>query len=199
MFEQLRNRKPGIIEIDIRNNYSVLVPLLKTDQEYSVLFEVRSDKLRQQPGEICLPGGRREIGETTKQTAIRETCEELLIKDTNINVIAPLDVLVSPFNFAIYPYLGFIQDYQWQYNEDEVADVFKVPLDFFMENKPEVYYNKLEMKPSIEIPYADIADGNRYQWTSGQYEVDFYRYKDKVIWGVTAKIIKSLVNIMIEL
>lgn len=196
MFEQLRNRRRGIIQSDIQNNYSVLVPLININHEHSVLFEVRSDKLRQQPGEICLPGGKREGAETPKQTAIRETCEELLINDTDINVIAPLDVLVSPFNFAIYPYLGFIEDYQWQYNEDEVANVFNVPLDFFMENEPAVYYNELEMKPSMDIPYEDIANGSRYQWRSGQYEVDFYRYGDKVIWGVTAKIMKSLVNIM---
>ena len=39
------------------NYYSVMVPLIQKDGDFSVLFEVRSDTLVMQPGEVCFPGG----------------------------------------------------------------------------------------------------------------------------------------------
>jgi 8-oxo-dGTP pyrophosphatase MutT (NUDIX family) len=39
------------------------------------------------------------------EAAIRETCEELGLENKDIEVICPLDIVVSPFNAIIYPLL----------------------------------------------------------------------------------------------
>ena len=82
MFKHLNTRIPKRIEQEKDKVSAVMIPLIKKNDGYHILFEVRSNKLSQQPGEICFPGGRREHDETSMETSIRETCEELLISES---------------------------------------------------------------------------------------------------------------------
>ena len=86
MFKHLNTRIPKRIEQEKDKVSAVMIPLIKKNDGYHILFEVRSNKLSQQPGEICFPGGRREHDETSMETSIRETCEELLISESNIKL-----------------------------------------------------------------------------------------------------------------
>lgn len=58
MFEHLRRHIPKRIEEEQEHVSAVLIPLIQKDDGYHILFEVRSKKLRRQPGEVCFPGGR---------------------------------------------------------------------------------------------------------------------------------------------
>ncbi|HQE65663.1 MAG TPA: NUDIX domain-containing protein [Bacillota bacterium] len=78
-FTKLVNRKTAISDKEVYLEFSVLVPIIKTGSEFSLLFEVRSEKLAKQPNEICFPGGKIESFENARQAALRETTEELLI------------------------------------------------------------------------------------------------------------------------
>ena len=62
MIENLRGRKPTLIDMEKCRRSAVVIPLIEKDKGYEVLFEVRSDKLKRQPGEICFPGGRGKTG-----------------------------------------------------------------------------------------------------------------------------------------
>lgn len=196
MFEQIRGRQPGIIDIDINREYAVLIPLIETEDGCEVLFEVRSSLLLNQPGEICFPGGRCEENEQPESAAIRETCEELLVGEKQIDLIGPMDILVSPFNFIIYPFLGILRDYHFSFSQDEVARVFTVPLGFFIQNQPNVYYHSLVVNQTEKMPLKEITGSDHYAWRKGNYQVDVYNYEEKVIWGLTAKIMRSAVDIM---
>lgn len=55
-----KKRKP-VTEAGFRF-FSVLLPMVEIDDEPHLLYEVRSDKVRQ-PGEICFPGGELEEDE----------------------------------------------------------------------------------------------------------------------------------------
>ena len=90
MKDYFSHRELGLQEA--AGEYAILVPLVQWEGQRCLLFETRADTLvGHQPGEVCFPGGRREHGETPRETALRETWEEIGIPPEEIRVLAPLD------------------------------------------------------------------------------------------------------------
>lgn len=191
MFKHLEKRIPKRIDENLEKISAVLIPLIKKEDGYHILFEIRSMKLKHQPGEICFPGGRKEKNETTLQTAVRETKEELLIDDSNLKIYGALDYFLSPAKIRVEPFLGELINYHGQYSFDEVDSIFTVPLRFFQENKPDIYYTDVQIHPQTSFPFQDVPYGKNYPWAKGKYEVCFYRYKNHIIWGMTAKMLAA--------
>lgn len=189
MFEHLRNYVPKPIKEMELKHYAVLIPLIKKEDTYHVLFQVRSKSLSRQPGEICFPGGKVEPKETSKEAALRETKEELLLKDEHISYLGPLDYLVTPYGTRIDPFLGELKDYQGTYSDAEVDSVFTVPLSFFKETQPLTVENVLQTKIKEDFPTDLVPKGNQYPWAKGKSYVHFYEYEGHVIWGLTAKLL----------
>lgn len=181
--------------------YSVLLPLVKVGNSTHILFEKRALHLKRQPGEICLPGGRVEKDEIPRQTSIRETSEELNIEESRIELLGDLDYIVTPFNLIIYPHVGRLKDIDVQslrFNPDEVDQVFTVPLDFFLNNKPILDYVDVNVSVGSEFPHHLVEQGRDYKWKSGKYPVYFYKYDKWIIWGFTARIVHNFIEIMGE-
>lgn len=199
MFESLAGRQPGLIDFNEYKRYALGIPLVEKGGQLSVVFEVRARSLKRQPGEVCLPGGHVETDEDFERAAVRETCEELCIERSQIQVIAPMDMYVSASGQMILPYLFRLLDYQGTFNPEEVDEIFYVPVDFFWENPPVSYKNHIFTKPDRDFPLDKIPGGKRYPWSSGWSSVYFYpKIHGHVIWGLTAKIMKSAANIMKE-
>lgn len=196
--EQFSIRQPGIVGEEKFRQYAVLIPMIDIDGITYLLFEKRSDKLRHHPGEMCFPGGKLEAGESLQECAVRETVEELLVERKQIEVIGPGDIYISPFNLMIYPYIGVIKDYQNTFSTDEVDEIIKVPLEFFRNRQPEMYESKLINEPPKDFPYEWIHGGTNYSWAKGKYEILFYKYENWSIWGMTAQIVKSAVDLIDE-
>lgn len=192
----LNNRKPEMIGEYKKS--AVIIPLVEELGELKVLFEVRSLKLKHQPGDVCFPGGKMELGETPLETAVRETMEELNLKKENIEIIGEMDYVVSPYNFIIYPYVAKITYIPIMPNLEEVNNIFKVPLKFFFENQPEVYLGQLISKRSGDFPYNLIKGGKNYNFRVGKVEHLFYKYEEYTIWGYTALIVKHFVELIRE-
>jgi len=190
------NRRPGMIGERNFSQYAVLVVLVETAAGSAFLFEKRSETLNRQPGEICFPGGRLEAGETPLEAAIRETIEELLVDRQQIEILGPGDVFISPFNMMIYPFIAILQDYRYGFSQEEVGDVFTVPVRFFQEHVPKKYLNHLSHEQPNDFPYECIPGGKNYPWVKGTYETNFYTYQGDVIWGMTACIVESTVELI---
>lgn len=195
--EKVKNVIPG--PIGISHEYAVFIPLVETNNKLEILYELRAKDMATQPGEISFPGGEVEPGESYEEAAIRETMEELNIGRENINLIGELDFFVSYSNISIYCFLGTITGVDVDKispNKAEVDHVFTVPLDFFLNNQPDVYYLKLRTDISEEFPYNLIPNGKNYNWREGRHTIMFYYYKDYIIWGFTAKMTKRFVDII---
>ncbi|QUH20992.1 NUDIX hydrolase [Alkaliphilus sp. B6464] len=193
--ETIKSKKPVIL--DIMYESAVIVPIIKVDGDYHILFQVRSFSLNTQPGEICFPGGRLEDNEDAFSCAIRETSEELNISKDNIEILGELDYLVTPFNMAIYSFCGILNDVQFnsiEYNKDEVSSIFSVPIKELLKQEPQVSNMTIHTEPIDNFPFQLVQNGKAYDWKSGIYPVYFYKYKDHIIWGITAKILKGFLD-----
>jgi peroxisomal coenzyme A diphosphatase NUDT7 len=194
----LSKRTPTLLGHEQFTKFAVLLPLIEKDDELHILFEVRAFHLNRQPGEICFPGGKIDQNDKNAQeAAIRETVEELGVETSNITNVLPLDYIVSPFGTIIYPFVGFItHPHTIKPNEDEVAEIFTVPLSFFQHTTPEIYRVHFNAQPEANFPFDKIPNGENYNWRLRKMDEYFYYYEDKVIWGLTAKILFHFIEVI---
>ena len=193
--EVLKKHKPSFIGLEQQRKFSICIPLLAGKAGWEVLFEVRSEKIGRQPGDVCFPGGAVEPGEDPLDAAFRETREELCVQQEQMELIAPLDWYLNYSGNLIFPYAMILKNYENTWSPDEVKETFTVPLSFFLETEPELYVSKLRVEPDEAFPYDRIRGGREYPWRMGKHQVYFYQYGDRVIWGMTARLILSFVDI----
>ncbi|THB68659.1 MAG: CoA pyrophosphatase [Gammaproteobacteria bacterium] len=201
-------QEPDILARERYFNCAVLVPLVKIDSQWHFLFQVRSPDIRQ-GSEICFPGGGFDDGldKTLRDTAIRESYEELGVATENIELLRQLDTLVSPTGVIVESYLGILHIKnlaELQINREEVDKVFIVPIDFFVSENIEEYKINVEMRPydydggvRIEtFPAKELGLPEKYHnsWGVQQHRAIIYRTKAGVIWGITAEIIYGIMQ-----
>ena len=114
---------------------AVLVPLVARDGGATVMLTVRTDTLTDHPGQISFPGGRIEEGDADAvAAALRETSEEVGIGADFITVAGRLGDYATGTGFLVTPVVGFVRaGFHLTLCEDEVADVFEVPLAFVLD------------------------------------------------------------------
>lgn len=178
---------------------SVLLPLVKIGGVIHLLFEIRADGLKTQPNEICFPGGSLDQNEAPSQTAIRETMEELNLSQKQIRLLGAIDRINTPFNLFIYCYVGILDVESLEsisFNRKEVKSIFAVPLEFFLLNEPTIHHIGMRLDIPEDFPFNKIQKGKGYNWRNGRYPVHFYEYGGHIIWGMTARMINNLANIL---
>lgn len=201
MLERIRKsvqeRKSGIMGQEETVQSAVLLPIVERNGELAILFEERAHHLRRQPGEICFPGGRIDPADDSPQSAaIRETCEELGLESSEIELVGPLDLIVTSFQM-IHPFVGVIRNPDSvHFNPDEVASVFEVPLAYLQATGPEMHFVDVRMMPSDNFPYEWIPGGVHYKWRVGRIPEYFYFYEERIIWGLTARILHHFLDLL---
>lgn len=178
---------------------AVLLPLVRVENEWHILFEVRSSKLNKQPGDISFPGGRIDREDASPlAAAVRETAEELRIEENRIQVVGALPPLVNSTSFVMYPFVGMV-DYDpaaHSFSEDEVAEVFTVPLPWLLSYEPYRHIVPVKPSPGEDFPYEKIVNGREYQWRTRSMEQWFYDYENRTIWGLTARVLKHFIDLI---
>lgn len=175
---------------------AVMLLLFEDKDDTYIIFEERAHSLRHQPGDICLPGGKIEKQESPKETAIRETMEELNLNLEDITFIGEMDYFISPYRSIMYPFVAKTSIENIKPNKAEVDHIIKVPISYFLENEPISY--DMEIAPNLkdDFPYYLIKGGKEYKFSRGILKQYFYNYEGVVIWGFTAMIIKKFVDII---
>ncbi len=88
---------------------AVMILLYPRGSELDFFLTRRTETVEQHKGQISLPGGAQELGETLEQTALREASEELGIDAGCVEFVdGPLSPLYIPVSgFRITPFVGF--------------------------------------------------------------------------------------------
>ena len=177
---------------DTQVGSAVLIPLIVGQDGIHVLFEVRALTLSRQPGEVCLPGGHVEPGESAAAAAIRETCEELLVCKDQIELIGSIGVLPGPGGRPLRAFVGRLDGYENTFSKDEVDRTFTISLEWLLSHEPTAYRIKLEPTFPPDFPWEAIPGGRDYHWSASFNDVPFYPDTDPLLWGVTARVIMRL-------
>ncbi|MGE7090491.1 NUDIX hydrolase [Lysinibacillus sp. NPDC048646] len=178
---------------------AILIPLVQVDEEWHILFEVRSFTMRKQPGDISFPGGRIDASDPSPlAAAVRETTEELGIDPKTIHIVGQLSPYIASSSFVIYPFVATIDYNQIRhaYNKEEVEEVFTVPLQWLFNYEPYMHLVSVEPVPSLDFPFDKIMNGSQYQWRTRTMEEWFFDYDKYTIWGLTARILKHFLEII---
>lgn len=185
---------PGLL--GAHREYAVLCPLVERPDGLHLLFEVRSAAVRQ-AGETCFPGGRMEPGETPADCALRETEEELSIPCSEISLLGQGDFICNQRGFLLRPLPGLVSPAGFaalRPSPAEVAEVFTVPLDYFRSTPPERYAYALTPQVPDSFPYEAVGIPRDYPWNTGRVEVPVWVRQNRVIWGMTARIVLDLIS-----
>ena len=191
-----KSRRPTII--GKRREYSVMLLIAEIDGEDHLILEKRARTLKSQPGDICLPGGSIDSGESPMEAAVRETMEELGVSKEDVEIIGPMDYFISPYGQTMYPFVARALRSDFRPNPDEVDTLIYIPLSFFEEHSPLIYEIDLTAKMGEDFPYHLIENGKDYPFRRATNKQYFYKYGDHVVWGFTAQIVKSFMDILKE-
>ena len=178
--ELLDNHSGDSIPLGDQWPSAVLVPIIRKEEGFSLLFQVRTSDVEHHKGEVSFPGGARDDDdETLEITALRETYEEVGIQQGDIEVLGQLGDHKTPSGFHITPFVGFIpSSYQYDPSAIEVKQLIEVPLDYlwdiYLEGPKEFKFRP--DRPAV-LAYEYIYEGNR-------------------IWGATARILSEFFMII---
>jgi 8-oxo-dGTP pyrophosphatase MutT (NUDIX family) len=153
---------------------SVLIGLIEREVGYSVLLTRRVDTMRRHAGQIALPGGRRDPGETPWRTALREAHEEVGLHPDFVTLAGLSSPYQTGTGYLITPVVGFIAPgFALEANPDEVADIFETPFGFLMDP-------------------ANHEEHEREAPTGEKRRFYAMTHDDRFIWGATAGILRAL-------
>ncbi|HVL68698.1 MAG TPA: CoA pyrophosphatase [Vicinamibacterales bacterium] len=152
-----RGWKAGHFPDDARAAAALLL-LYPGDSGPAIPLTVRASNLARHAGQISLPGGAADPGETLAQTALREASEEIGVDPAAVTVLGeltPVHVLVS--GFTLHPVVGVThQRPAFQAAPGEVDEILEVSLDHLRDASRIGRGTRLRQGVAIEYPYFDV-------------------------------------------
>lgn len=147
---------------------AVLLPLLRMEGEWHLLFTRRTERVEAHKGQVSFPGGACDVGETTaEETALREAEEEIGLNPQHVRVLGRLNHLITVTYFRVRPVVGVIPwPYTFRVSTIEVARLFTIPLHW-LANRQNYW----------EFPLPD----------SSRSVIAYHPYDGELLWGATAR------------
>jgi 8-oxo-dGTP pyrophosphatase MutT (NUDIX family) len=163
-------------DLDQQGNAAVLIALTNNEQNPSVILTKRAIHLSSHSGEVSFPGGKWEEDDVNlQQTALRESWEEIELRDTDVEILTVLPAAYTWQTVKVIPYVGVIpEEVKLTPNFEELDSIFQVPLSFFLEDK--------RIRTDI-FPHPD-----------GQIWTPAYEFEGYEIWGFTARLMITFLN-----
>ena len=164
--------------LEAKRPAAVLICLFPKDGKLHVLFTQRASHLKHHAGQISFPGGKAEKTDVDLvDTAYREAQEEIGLERNHLRLLGRLGIYRTISKFAVLPIVSIYDKpinitTDLEIDENEVANVFSVPLAYLMDFQH--YYVEMVKRQESSFP------------------VYFIPYQDRMIWGATAGILAQL-------
>ena len=164
------------------SNGAALLLVYPHDETLHIALTVRGSGMRNHTGQVSLPGGRVEEGETFEAAALREASEEIGIDPNTIELLGRLTPIHIPVSgFVLHPIVGFTpMRPAFQRAEWEVARIIEAPVSLLAD--PAVAKREIRTRVvagqsgDVDVPYFDI-DGEK-------------------VWGATAMVLAEFCAIL---
>ena len=156
---------------------AVLLLLYPNDNQIFFYLTKRTENLKYHKGQISLPGGSKERGETLLETALRETEEEIGVNRNRISILGNITPLFIPVTgFMMTPFIGFLSKKPLiKLDSTEVADIFSVNILDLINNDKLITYRQIKGE-NLNIPYFSL---NNHQ-----------------VWGATSMVLSEFKDII---
>ncbi len=174
---QIHNLTPLNEDLQTYARHSAVMMLLYPKAKQMVVLLIqRALSKGIHSGQIGFPGGGFEAQDKDlKQTALRETQEELGIEPSSIHEIKAFTKLyIAASNYVVQPFFGI------------------------MNHTPIINKNESEVASIIELPLKDLLSNDIVQTAvrstsyASNIDVPAFVYKDSIIWGATAMMLSEL-------
>jgi 8-oxo-dGTP pyrophosphatase MutT (NUDIX family) len=176
----LSDYTPRKVEHPSASPAAVLILLHNVDGEAHVIFTERTNHVEHHKGQMSFPGGAcDDSDDCSETTALRETWEEIGVRQDHVRLIGCLDDMITISNFRVTPFVGVLEHnhpYPYTINDHEVANVVEVPLSYLME----------EGNMELEVR----------EHQGREVLVPAFSYNGHRIWGATARMLHQLVELL---
>ena len=161
---------------------SVLIAILnygKYIESPEIIFTQRSSHLSTHSGEVSFPGGKADKTDPSLfDTALRESNEEINLNSKDVTELGKLNYLISRHKIEVNPFIASVDHPQALHPNEEIQEIFTVPLDFLLDLK-NIQRENIERHGSVWL-------------------VPTWNIKDQKIWGLTAMITVNFLNVCFD-
>lgn len=164
---------------------AVLLLVYPHDNTFQLPLTVRGSQLRNHTGQVSLPGGGVDDGETIEAAALREAEEEIGVPRGAVQLLGRLTPLLIPVSgYLLHPVVGFVPSRPvFNRAEWEVARIIEPTL------------------AQLRDP-ATVKRERRTRTDAGmavEIEVPFFDIESEKVWGATAMVLAEFCAILPDL
>jgi 8-oxo-dGTP pyrophosphatase MutT (NUDIX family) len=169
-----RGWRPGYSSEESRAAAGLML-LFPVDRDAHIVLTVRASHLPSHGGQVSLPGGAVEEGETIEQAALREAREEVGLDPSAVRLLGRLTPLHIPVSgFVLHPVVAL------------------------MDWRPALRASDREVERILEVPLGDLADPARRLSRRvaledrGEVDIPYIQVHGAELWGATAMVLSEL-------
>lgn len=155
------------------------MPVFERDGTTYLLLTKRTETVEHHKGQISFPGGGEEPGDASlRETALRETYEEIGLEPSTVEILGRLDEVETVVSgFAVTPFVGAIPPpNRLRPNPNEIDEIVTLPLAIFQEPGRVRAERVVRAGRVVDLLYYNCG-----RWT---------------VWGLTARIIRNLLDVL---
>lgn len=168
---------PGLLPDDARPAAALLALFPDAAGPHFILTK-RSSELPTHRGQVSLPGGAVDPGESLAQAALREAHEEVGIAPGTVDLVGALTPVHIPVSgFVLHPLVGCLSE------------------------RPQLVPAPGEVSRLIDVPVSELLDPGRHRSVVSvregiEFEMPYFDLDGEQVWGATAMVLAEFAAVL---